>query len=167
LKPRNKQDDDAKVLSDAMEGVKPLPPHNLAERPVPQPPRTHIRRTPGDGETEADPEQAFIRNGIQKTVLRKLRNGQIAVEGELDLHGRGVSEAEQELRAFLRNKQSAAGRRAVRVIHGKGHGSPNQKSVLKEKVNEWLRQSDAVLAFCPAGPTDGGTGAVRVLLKRK
>jgi arsenate reductase-like glutaredoxin family protein len=36
-----------------------------------------------------------------------------------------------------------------------------------DKVKAWLRQSGAVLAFCPAAPADGGTGAVRVLLKRR
>jgi DNA-nicking Smr family endonuclease len=38
--------------------------------------------------------------------------------------------------------------------------------VLKQKVNDWLRQKNEVLAFCSARPNDGGSGAVYVLLKR-
>ncbi|MEE9156926.1 MAG: Smr/MutS family protein, partial [Gammaproteobacteria bacterium] len=39
--------------------------------------------------------------------------------------------------------------------------------VLKNKLNNWLRQRDEVLAFCSTRPVDGGTGAVYVLLKRR
>jgi DNA-nicking Smr family endonuclease len=35
---------------------------------------------------------------------------------------------------------------------------------LKGKVNRWLRQWNAVLAFVSARQIDGGTGAVYVLL---
>ena len=99
-------------------------------------------------------------------ALRDLRKGQIAIEGELDLHGHTVIEAQDRLRLFLQAAQAPDRQRAVRVIHGKGHQSPDGKPVLKENVEAWLRQSGAVLAFCEAGLRDGGSGAVRVLLKR-
>jgi len=140
--------------------------HNLADRrsvramPVRSPRR---REDPDDLATD---DGDFTRPGVQHSVLRKLRTGRISIEAELDLHGHTVAEAERELRAFVRS-QFVAGRRAVRVIHGKGIGSPEGKSVLKEKVRNWLRQNDAVLAFCTAGPDSGGSGAVHVLLKAK
>jgi DNA-nicking Smr family endonuclease len=37
---------------------------------------------------------------------------------------------------------------------------------LKNRVNAWLQQLDAVLAFCSARPADGGSGAVNILLRR-
>ena len=55
--------------------------------------------------------------------------------------------------------------RCVRVIHGKGLGSVNREPVLKGKVLRWLTQRDDVIAFCQAGPMDGGSGAVLVLLR--
>ena len=166
--PNKKSDDnDAKLFSESVKDVKPLPPPNVAPRPARAPSRSHGPRRSGGGTAEPDREDTFVGAGIQKAVLKKLRSGRIALQDELDLHGFTVLEAEQQLRAFLQNKQARDGQRAVRVIHGKGRGSPNQKSVLKEKVKEWLRQSEAVLAFCPAGSADGGTGAVRVLLKRR
>jgi DNA-nicking Smr family endonuclease len=53
----------------------------------------------------------------------------------------------------------------VRVIHGKGLGSPGKAPVLKEKVRRWLVQKTEVVAFVQAPPTQGGTGALLVLLQ--
>ena len=52
----------------------------------------------------------------------------------------------------------------MRVVHGKGNGSPGRQSVLKGKVRSWLVQKAEVLAFVQAGPSDGGSGALLVLL---
>ena len=54
----------------------------------------------------------------------------------------------------------------VRIVHGKGHGSPGKKPVLKQKVYHWLCLRDEVLALSPARPCDGGSGAAYVLLKK-
>jgi DNA-nicking Smr family endonuclease len=111
-------------------------------------------------------ELLFARIGIQKQVLRKLRQGKFALEAELDLHGLRVTEARQRLILFL-NQCRDRGLRCVRIIHGKGLGSQQKQPVLKGKTSHWLQQRDEVLAFCSARPVDGGTGAVYVLLKRR
>jgi DNA-nicking Smr family endonuclease len=149
LKPGDTSDNEAKIFLDAMTGVKPLKPHNLAEPrrnlPALQQPVSRLDDSEERGESD------FCRPGIQKTVLRKLRNGHIPIEDELDLHGDTVADAEHKLRTFVTDAQAADKQRAVRVIHGKGLGSPEGKAVLKPKVLEWLRQFDAVLAFCTPG----------------
>jgi DNA-nicking Smr family endonuclease len=53
----------------------------------------------------------------------------------------------------------------VRVVHGKGHGSPGKEPVLKAKVKSWLVQRNEVLAFTYARAADGGHGALIVLLR--
>ena len=58
-----------------------------------------------------------------------------------------------------------SGVRCVRVVHGKGHGSPGKTSVLRAKVPGWLIQKHEVLAFVQARPPDGGAGALLVLLR--
>jgi DNA-nicking Smr family endonuclease len=116
-------------------------------------------------EIETGDELHFRRPGLQHGVYRNLRRGQYAVEGHIDLHGLTVPEAKAALLGFLR-AAAALGRRCVRVVHGKGHGSRGRQPVLKGKVNLWLRQLDVVLAFCSTRPVDGGTGAVYVLLRR-
>lgn len=117
-------------------------------------------------EIETGEELIFFRPGVQLSVQRKFRRGHFALEAELDLHGRVVAEARELVAAFLRDAQ-LAGRRCVRIVHGKGNSSAGKLPVLKGKVNAWLRQKDEVLGFCSARPHHGGGGAVYVLLKRR
>ena len=111
-------------------------------------------------------EAYYQRPGVQRSVMRKLRRGQFAVQAELDLHGMTVAEAKAALVAFL---QRCVGSRVccVRVVHGKGHRSPGREPVLKPKVAHWLTQVEDVAAYVSARPVDGGTGALYVLLMRR
>jgi len=97
-------------------------------------------------------------------VLRKLRRGVWALQGQIDLHGLRTEEAREALSRFLRDAQ-VRGWRCVRVVHGKGLGSPGKIPVIKDKVKRWLVQSDRVLAFVQARGDDGGAGALIVLLQ--
>ena len=165
---RQDKADDENAFAEAMKDVKPLAPTNLIEQRTPPPSRsaaTRQQRVPD--EDWMHDETGFSRPGLQHSEFRKLRTGRIPIAGVLDLHGETSAKAEQKLKAFLMAMQSGEGQKAVRVIHGKGLRSPNHMPVLKGKVGEWLRQSNAVLAFCEAGPSDGGSGALRVLLRRR
>jgi DNA-nicking Smr family endonuclease len=87
------------------------------------------------------------------------------VEGELDLHGLTSEEAREAVGDFIAAARRA-GRRCVRIIHGKGRRSRHGKPVLKTGLQRWLRQRKDVLAFCPARASDGGTGAAYVLIRK-
>ena len=113
---------------------------------------------------EIDDQLSFRRPGIGSDVAAKLRSGHWSIQAHLDLHGLRSDAARERLGAFLREARQA-GLRCVRVVHGKGHGSPGKTPVLKNKVHAWLVQKDVVLAFVQARPADGGAGAVVVLLK--
>lgn len=102
--------------------------------------------------------------GVQHGLLRKLRRGHYRIERELDLHGLNRDRAQAAVNQFLLLCHDQ-GLRCVRVIHGKGHGSPNSGPVIKTLLDGWLRKRRDVLAFCSARPVDGGTGAVYVLLR--
>ncbi|HUP92096.1 MAG TPA: Smr/MutS family protein [Solimonas sp.] len=102
--------------------------------------------------------------GVQDSVLRRLRRGQIRIERELDLHGHNRERAHVEVASFLAWCQDQD-LRCVRIIHGKGNRSPNSGPVLKSLLDGWLRKRKSVLAFCSARPVDGGVGAVYVLLR--
>jgi DNA-nicking Smr family endonuclease len=106
----------------------------------------------------------FARSGVSQRTTRKLRQGKIEIESELDLHGCTVEQARDKLVAFI---QYSLGHnfRYIRIIHGKG--SHSDKPILKNKINIWLRQLDVVLAFCSTRSFQGGTGAILVLLKKK
>lgn len=116
-------------------------------------------------EMEDGEDISFLRPGIPRASLKKLRGGHWVLDGELDLHGLTSAEAKAELVAFLHHAKKH-GLRCVRIIHGKGLGSKNREPVLKQKVRNWLRQRDEVLAFCHARPLDGGSGATLVILKK-
>ncbi len=107
---------------------------------------------------------AWTREGVQRSVLRKLKSGRYSIQGELDLHGFIVEDARIELSGFL-TAARAERRLCVRVIHGKGLGRGDNGPRLKPAVNAWLQRSKHVLAFCSARASDGGTGAVYVLLR--
>jgi len=107
---------------------------------------------------------AFSRPGTPSRVLQKLRRGQIQLDAELDLHGKTVAESQLALAGFLQQCRDE-GIRCVRIIHGKGFGSPRGKPIIKSKLDRWLRLRNDVSAFSSARPVDGGTGALYVLLK--
>ena len=111
-------------------------------------------------------ELYFRRPGVQNNLIRKLRRGHYRLDGELDLHGMTVAEAKLSLSYFLTEARHL-GMRNVRIIHGKGRGSKDGRPVLKQKINHWLRQRSEVLAFCSAPLSDGGTGAVYLILKKQ
>ncbi len=136
-----------------------------ARRRAPMPEQTPAIDTYGAYEADHD-EDEYHRNGVQTSVLRKLRRGQYPIENELDLHGLTVPQAHALLLRFLAH---AGGSRlqCVRIIHGKGLSSPGFKAVLKPRVRHWLRQDPRVLAFVPAPPHDGGHGAMYVLLRSR
>lgn len=113
---------------------------------------------------DVDDALSFRRPGIGTDVTRKLRKGEWSIQRELDLHGLRRDGARETLAAFIRDAHRQ-GLRCVRVVHGKGLGSPGKVPVLKGKVHSWLIQKDEVLAFVQARADEGGAGAVVVLLK--
>ena len=183
LKGNTKQDsksEDDLRFADLLDSVKPLhgDHHNRADIRAPKP-------DPIPNETLKDKERvlveslevsleiedlqpgdslSFCRSGIQKSIFKKLKKGQYKVGAELDLHGHTRPEAQVTLTKFIQLAREDD-IRCVRIIHGKGYGSNNQGPKLKPMVNKWLQQRNEILAFCSARPSDGGTGAVYVLLK--
>jgi len=112
---------------------------------------------------DTDEALSYCRLGIGPDVPRRLRRGEWTIQAQVDLHGLRRDEARERLGGFLR-EAARHGLRCVRVVHGKGNGSPGRQAVLKGKVRSWLVQKAEVLAFVQAGPSDGGSGALLVLL---
>ncbi len=110
-----------------------------------------------------DETLSFRRPGMGPDVVRKLRRGNWSIQRQLDLHGFRREDAREALAAFIR-EANKAGLRCVRVVHGKGLGSPGKAPVLKGRVQSWLIQKQEVLAFVQARPAEGGAGALVVLL---
>ena len=112
---------------------------------------------------DADDQMSFRRPGVGTDVTRRLRAGDWSIQREVDLHGLRSDEAREALAGFIRTAHRQ-GVRCVRVVHGKGLGSPGKQPVLKTKAQRWLIQKKEVLAFVQAKPAEGGAGALVVLL---
>jgi DNA-nicking Smr family endonuclease len=172
---------DANAFRAAVRDVKPLAQQHPTAAGLAKPkPRARLRRpatnavenlddmmplianAPAD-ESGSDP-LSFQRAGVRTQVMRRLRRGLYPTEDELDLHGLNQAAARDRLADFIARSRDA-GRRCVRVIHGKGYRSGARGPVLKTAVNLWLRRHTDVMAFTSARTIDGGTGAVYVLLR--
>ena len=163
---------DADLFRQALDGVTPLPPSDrIAKKPAPRKPLTHhahpsaaIADTLSDHGAGDTPLTEFLRNGLNRMTLRKLRRGQFPIHDSLDLHGLHSDAARRLLLEFL-HEATQRGLRCVCVVHGKGQHSESGKGILKIRVRHWLTQCAEVLAFCEAPPNVGGGGAVLALLK--
>jgi len=174
-------DPDSAALWLAMSGVQPLPAANRVVLGSP-PPAPRPRQFVADEQAalhdslhgpiglqdrlEGGDEASYLRAGLANNVLRDLRRGRWVIQDELDLHGLNRDQARHLLAGFLAASLQH-GMRCVRVIHGKGHGSPQKLSILRQLVRGWLAQRQEVLAYCQAKPQDGGDGALLVLLRSK
>jgi len=170
---------DADLFRQAVAGASPLPHHGKAVRketpPPPYPVQSHLDEhealiesltAPLDAADwmETGDEPTFLREGLSRQVLRKLRRGGWVIQDQLDLHGFDRHEAHEAVAVFLA-RCLRRGVRCVRVIHGKGLGSKDRGPVLKAGVKLWLARREEVLAYCQAKPMDGGSGALLVLLR--
>ncbi|QDE68121.1 Smr/MutS family protein [Myxococcus xanthus] len=179
--PKVREEDDASLFFSAMDGVQQLT--HRGEAPAPNPRLPEIidenaealaqlsELVAGQGDFDFTGTDEFIEGagpGIDRNLLRALRRGDFAIQGQLDLHGKTQNEARDALERFLGDSRRAK-KRCVLVVHGRGLNSKDQIPVLKERLKGWLsekRIGRMVLAFASARPQDGGTGAVYVLLRR-
>lgn len=163
---------DADLFRQLLEDVTPLKPSDRRNpSPSPRkprqqnrPPETEVADTLSNhGAGDVAPAE-YLGNGLNRMTLRKLRRGVWEVQDELDLHGLNSDEARKLLSAFL-HRAAQNELRCVQVIHGKGWHSEQGEGLLKRLSRHWLIQHPLVLAFCDAPMNDGGSGAVRVLLR--
>lgn len=176
------QDDDFSLFKAELSGVKPIK-QNRAEPGKPKTDRKQhatLRHaaTASVGAVKVDglsdqfvidvgPEDPlyWAGNGVQEGQMRKLKLGQIAFEGSLDLHGMSVEIARDTLWEFFA-EASKLEVRCVRITHGKAVRTDRKRPMLKSHVNTWLRQHPQVVGFSSCLPKHGGTGAIYVILKR-
>jgi DNA-nicking Smr family endonuclease len=103
-----------------------------------------------------------------KRFLPALRNGLYSIQEQIDLHGLSREDAHHAVEEFI-SHASRFRSCCVKIIHGRGINSRNDKAVLKESLQRWLstrRMSRHVVAYASAPLNDGGVGAIYVLLKQ-
>lgn len=126
----------------------------------------------GHGRFELTETEEYVegaRLGLDPRLVSRLRHGEFAVQAHIDLHGMIQSDAKVALEQFI-VESVRKGLRAVLVVHGRGLRSPGGTPVLKHAAAQWLSHGlmgGYVLAFSSARPSDGGAGAMYVLLRRE
>lgn len=166
--------EDLATFHKAVEGTKPLkhdkihlkPPAStriLKPKPTFDDDMLSLNETVEIDTVDSEEFIGFKQTSISNKILRKLRKGQYNVDAILDLHGMSVDKAKVAVHDFLQQCLHEK-IRVVLIIHGKGRRSG--MPILKNKLNHWLREINAVLAFCSAAPSHGSRGAMYVLLKR-
>lgn len=178
------QVDDETLFRQAFEGVRPLGiPRAERLTVAPQIKREIVSEdaevlaelsdlVSGQGTFELTETEEYVegaRVGIDPRLLSQLRRGEFSVQAHLDLHGMIQPDAKEALTNFIVDSVRK-GRRTVLIVHGRGLRSPGGLPVLKHAAAQWLSHGIAggyVLAFATARPSDGGAGAVYVLLRRE
>jgi DNA-nicking Smr family endonuclease len=175
---------EADLWAQATENVRPLEPgHGIAAPRPPAPPpadfyypdldalRELEALVSGEAPFDLSDSDEFIEgrvSGLDPSIVRRLRRGEYAVQGHIDLHGMTREEAKVAVDRYLREARSQ-GKRCVLLVHGRGIHSKDQMPILKDALKSWLatnRFGRHVLAFATARPPDGGAGALYVLLRR-
>jgi DNA-nicking Smr family endonuclease len=134
----------------------PVESHETVEPASPPSKTGHAHLTTEDG-------SVYRKNGVQNRTMQKLKRGRFRTGDVLDLHSMTTDLARQVLVDFIAQARSASFE-AVRIIHGKGLRSENGPK-LKQMTHQVLRDHPHVLAYTICKPSDGGSGAVDVLLK--
>lgn len=171
-------DEDKNLFREHMRSVKPLDKNQNKLHYTPPKPASTMRKKVTEPKPQPD---YFLSDYVSETVqsdsvlsyssanlslkrFKELKNGLIAWEAKLDLHGLTAEVARDALYRFI-YQQVEAQARCVLIVHGKG-GHQGAPPVIKNLTNRWLPQFEQVLAFHSALPKDGGRGAVYVLLKK-
>ena len=103
---------------------------------------------------------------IDRSSWKKLKSGDIQIDGRLDLHGLTQTEAHERLNGFIMAMQ-AKGARCVLIITGVGRG---ERGILRQMTPRWLSEPanrDRLVTYTQAQLKHGGAGALYVLLKRR
>ncbi len=144
-------------------GARPEPVQRLADEAAVMADLLDHPLEPAD--LEIGEELLYLKPGLQKRILQRLRRGHFSVQDTLDLHHMDQNTASNSLLEFIQYAQEQT-YTCIKVIHGKGLRSGPDGPRLKTLANRLLRRHRSVLAFASARPNDGGTGAVYILLER-
>ena len=161
-RPEAAEDDDefARAMRDVVR-LEPDPRGRVRSVPPISPPR-HSPPRPDHAEAS---DSSFVANGVDQREIRKLKKSEYVVRGTHDLHGMTGAEAVASVGRFIETSRHR-GHRCVCIIHGRGVHSMGNQPILKTRVREYLRSHRSVLAYTDAPVSDGGPGAVYVLLRK-
>lgn len=174
-----KPDDDDTIWTHVTRSVKAYPKTRAGLTPRKKPakdstaPRPKADNTPAPvaatplprarGTRPAPPRAAGFDTGAEASLKKR----KWPIDGRIDLHGMTQAAAHAALTRFIR-AAARGGRRTLIVITGKGSTLAGG-GVLRRMLPLWLEEESLrphILAFTQAHPSDGGTGAFYIRLRK-
>lgn len=162
-------DDEKATFKTAMEGSKPwddAPDDRVSQVPPEAKSWFNLDYLPKSNWVNAKSVIQFARPHIQEKQLHQLATGKLRIDQKIDLHGYTTHDLYEQLDPMIHQAQESH-HRILLIIHGKGDTDSGQSALLKNYLNQSLREHASVLAFHSAKPAHGGTGALYVLLKKR
>ncbi len=163
---KNMHNDEDDSFRELFGDAEPIKPQNIKPKPaqtkkISLPPRQELEFIEPNFHDALEPEESifFAQGGLQAKQIRNLKQGKVAIDARLDLHGMNWSQAHHSLQEFFEHVLAKQCKTVI-IIPGKGR-------VLKSALNHYLREQKFILAFCTAQAKHGGTGSFYVLLSRK
>src|SRR5258708_11449519 len=156
-------EDEAALFRDAVRGATPLESSAQVEPRTQAPPPVAVQSLldghdalveslagalSWDQSMETGEEPSYLRSGLARDVLRKLRRGHWVVQDLVDLHGLNRQEARLLLAEFLGGGVQR-GLRCGRPCPWKSLRSPGPEPVLKGEMEEVVVEREHALALCP------------------
>ena len=169
---------DAILLAEAFQNVTPLPGRKIIRKKT-RVAKSRVKTPTGVYSSNLDKKTLPANNkiygtlvsgqidGIDSSLARKFKRGKVRIEKSLDMHGLKQKEAEKSLSNFI-NFSFKGNLRCLLVITGKGSGLEGS-GVLKKMTPHWLNSPlnrEKILSFTEAKQSDGGAGALYVLLRK-
>ncbi len=105
--------------------------------------------------------------GLMDFLKKLLRESSGDIRPTLDLHGLSVKGAVKETQSFI-EASCQAGLPSVRIIYGKGRGSPEGRGILREVIPRWCSKEGQpwVEGFQREVDCGGGDGSLIVFLRK-
>ncbi len=146
--------------------VKPAPSNIRTRQGIASVLRESLSQNPEASIHQIENDEDLCKPGLAMRDFTRLKQGKFHREDSIHVRGYTVAEAIRQINDFLVSSIHA-GYRCVKIVHGKGINSPNGISPIKLNTQGILARSNHVLAYCKAQPSDGGSGAKYVLLRKK
>lgn len=143
----------------------------LASGAAPQPSKSPAGRIPAPAPAPPPrPRRVTIHGNLDGHWERRLKNGSIAVDRVLDLHGLSLDAAWDAIDLAL-ERAVAGGDRVLLLItgHHRPGEPPVQRGRIRAAVHDWLavsRHADRIAAVRSAHRRHGGGGSLYLILRR-
>jgi DNA-nicking Smr family endonuclease len=116
------------------------------------------------------PPQPAIANTLDSSWDRRLRNGSLAPDRVIDLHGHNLDGAWSAIDRGLESAIAAQERLVLLITgHARAGDPPIQRGRIRAAVGDWLaasRHASRIAALRGAHPRHGGGGSLYVILRR-